>query len=184
MAPICLTTVPIEFKDAIEFDRVADPVFEDEVPIGMKFKLELSSATKLGLDGGPMGITFGLESLDIALCRPEGPAVGESGDDGSETTALIVGASVGNTAISSSEDVADFSRGLCCNPCAGEMGSGYDDRLEPSHICDDERPASKIDGKSHRSAIDCSTVTEERVREEMSKASETVVNESRAKAWP
>ena len=139
---MCLTTVPIEFMDTTEFEREADPVFEDELPIRTKFILELSSGTKFGLDGGPMGITFGLESIKGELCRPERSVGGVAGGGVSGTTVLIVGASVGSTAISSSSENSGFS--LRCRPCPGVLGSGSDDRLESSHNCDPVFPDSKM----------------------------------------
>ena len=45
----------------MELERcVTEPGLE-EVPRGTKFRLELSKATKLGLEGGPMGMTLGLD---------------------------------------------------------------------------------------------------------------------------
>lgn len=72
---MCLTTVPIEFMDTTEFDLVADPVLEDEFPIRTKFILEVSRGMKLGLDDGPMGTIFGLESINVGFRAPEVPTV-------------------------------------------------------------------------------------------------------------
>lgn len=93
--PACLTTVPYEDN---EFDRGSDS--EWDVPGGRKFELELSSVTKLGLDGAPMGSTLGLE-YRTAGSSCSCVDLGDVG--GSDTTALIVGVAVGKTSISSSE---------------------------------------------------------------------------------
>ena len=72
--------------------------------------LELSSATKLGLDGIPIGAMFGLELHGAGLAGRGG---GDWRDDVSETTVLIVGAPVGKTIISSSEnDPSESQLGL------------------------------------------------------------------------
>lgn len=91
---MCLTTVPRELYEESEFVRGSD---SDAVAELLKFMLELSSITKLGLDGAPSCSTTGLE-------YPVTDSAEDFGDmDGSERTALMVGVVVGKTIISSSE---------------------------------------------------------------------------------
>lgn len=67
--------------------------------------LELSRVTKLGLEGAPIGSTFGLEKpISVESSSSSIVDLGEVG--GSDTTALIVGVAVGNTIRSSSENSA------------------------------------------------------------------------------
>jgi hypothetical protein len=58
-APACLTTVPRELYEDSELVLGSDS--EDAVAGRWKFILELSSITKLGLDGAPICSRFGLE---------------------------------------------------------------------------------------------------------------------------
>jgi hypothetical protein len=55
--------VPREFHDDSELERGSES--ELAVPGGRKFTLELSSVTKLGLDGAPMGSKLGLDGAPI-----------------------------------------------------------------------------------------------------------------------
>ena len=55
---MCLTTVPRELYEESEFVRGSD---SDAVAELLKFMLELSSITKLGLDGAPICSRMGLE---------------------------------------------------------------------------------------------------------------------------
>lgn len=48
----------------------------DEAPIGT-FMLELSTTTKFGLDGAPIGAKLGVELLDAASAGLGGPVVGD-----------------------------------------------------------------------------------------------------------
>ena len=73
----------------------------EEAPSRTKLRLELSRATKLGLDGGPIGLTLGLELLELACSRIEAWR-----EDGFDRTVLIVGAAAGNVFGSSSEYAA------------------------------------------------------------------------------
>lgn len=147
-APACLTTVPYEDS---EFERGSES--ELAVPGGRKFRLELSSVTKLGLDGTPIGSIFGLEyPMAGSSSRAD---LGDVG--GSETTALIVGVAVGNTIISSSEKLAsEPSEPYSAALSAGNSGS--DELLEvgsSSHICGGELPVSMVEETSQLSPIEC-----------------------------
>lgn len=93
-------TVPREFSEDREFERVIEAEFED-APRGTKFRLELSSATKFGLEGGPIGTTLGLELLEARVSGPEGTRDGVC-----DTTVLIVGTALGRLLGSSSEYAA------------------------------------------------------------------------------
>lgn len=63
VTPACRTAVPREFQEDSEFERGSES--ELSVPSGRKLTLELSSVTKLGLEGAPMGSKFGLDGAPI-----------------------------------------------------------------------------------------------------------------------
>lgn len=61
--PTCRTAVPREFQDDNELERGSES--ELSIPCGRKLTLELSSVTKLGLDGAPIGSKLGLDGAPI-----------------------------------------------------------------------------------------------------------------------
>jgi hypothetical protein len=105
-------TVPWEFEPDVaidESDRFTESRFGEELPMGIRFGLELSSGTKLGLDGRPMGTTFGLEAESsrssarlVSSMSSSNRNDWGSGDEGSGGTVLTVERTRGKTITSSS----------------------------------------------------------------------------------
>lgn len=104
-----------------------------------------------------MRTTLGLELGDAAveLSRSAGT---DGGEEGSGTTALMVGVTDGRT-ITSSDGRGDEGPGASSCLLRGETGSGIDDLLDRgssdvSQSSGGERPASTVDDNSHASPMD------------------------------
>jgi hypothetical protein len=112
-------TVPWEFEPDVaidESDRFTESRFGEELPMGIRFGLELSSGTKLGLDGRPMGTTFGLEAESsrssarlVSSMSSSNRNDWGSGDEGSGGTVLTVERTRGKTITSSSSGSSSSS---------------------------------------------------------------------------
>lgn len=111
---------------------------------------------KLGLDGTPMGTTFGLE-LPMVVCSRSPPDGGDVG--GSESTGLMVGVAVGRTIISSSEYSEPESSSVKLSTVLDDDASGKEVLLDvrfgsSSHMS----PVSTVEETSQVSLVECSSM--------------------------